>query len=123
MSSQAETLLPPSGRAESSDKVHLGRDAPNPKTRGPADAGKETYWRKWIDIYNTRMAFPGRVPQLYVCGYDVPEGACDRKDGRMYYAFFSPDPKNRGQGEIELRGLKPGRYRIRDYENAKIWVC
>ena len=30
-----------------------------------------------------------------------------------------PIPKNRGSGEIELRGLRPGRYRIVDYENGK----
>jgi alpha-galactosidase len=38
-----------------------------------------------------------------------------RKDGKMYYAFFAAYPDARWQGEIELRGLAPGRYRIFDY--------
>ena len=95
-------------------------NAPNPKTRRVLlTPEKETYWRKWIDIYNTRMLSRGVFRNLYVCGYDVPEGYAIEKDGRMYYAFFSRDPEKPWQGELELRGLKPGRYRIRDYENGK----
>ena len=94
--------------------------APNPKTRRVLlTPDKETYWRKWIGIYNAKMLSRGEFRNLYVCGYDVPEGYAIEKDGKMYYAFFSPDPEKQWQGEIELRGLKPGRYRIRDYENGK----
>jgi hypothetical protein len=53
---------------------------------------KEAYWKKWIDIYNPRMLSRGEFRNLYVCGYDVPEGYAIEKDGRMYYVFFSPDP-------------------------------
>jgi alpha-galactosidase len=95
-------------------------NAPNPKTRRVLlTPEKETYWRKWIDIYNTRMLSRGVFRNLYVCGHDTPEGYAIEKDGKMYYAFFSPDPGKPWQGEIELRGLKPGRYRILDYENGK----
>jgi alpha-galactosidase len=95
-------------------------NAPNPKTRRVLlTPEKEAYWKKWIDIYNARMLSRGLFRNLYVCGYDVPEGYAIEKDGRMYYAFFSPDPNKPWQGEIELRGLKPGRYHILDYENGK----
>lgn len=33
----------------------------------------------------------------------------------MYYAFFAPTYK----GEVELRGLARGKYRVTDYENGK----
>jgi alpha-galactosidase len=33
----------------------------------------------------------------------------------MYYAFFAPT----WNGQIELRGLEPGQYRVTDYENGK----
>jgi hypothetical protein len=41
-----------------------------------------------------------------VTGYDIPEGYAIAKDGKMYYAFFT---KGDWKGEIELRGLKPGK--------------
>jgi alpha-galactosidase len=95
-------------------------NAPNPKTRRVLlTPEKETYWKKWIDIYNARMLSRGVFHNLYVCGYDVPEAYAIEKDGKMYYAFYSPDPGKPWRGEIELRGLKPGRYHILDYENGK----
>ena len=36
----------------------------------------------------------------------------------MYYAFFA-DPGKPFAGEIELRGLKPGTYRVTDYVDGK----
>jgi alpha-galactosidase len=32
----------------------------------------------------------------------------------MHYAFFAPDPEVVWKGRIELRGLKPGRYRVHE---------
>ena len=95
-------------------------NAPNPKTRRVLlTPEKEVLWKKWIDLYNARMLSRGVFRNLYVCGYDVPEGYAIEKDGRMYYAFFSPDPEKPWRGEIELRGLRAGRYRIIDYENGR----
>jgi alpha-galactosidase len=42
----------------------------------------------------------------------------------MYYAFFAPALARGGEpapwsGEIELRGLAPGNYRVVDYVNGK----
>ena len=36
----------------------------------------------------------------------------------MYYAFFAPSDAP-WKGEIELRGLTPGAYRVRDYAEGK----
>ena len=65
------------------------------------------------------MLSRGAFRNLYVYGYDTREGYAVEKDGKMYYAFFAPDPAKLWQGEVELRGLRPGRYRIVDYENGK----
>jgi len=34
----------------------------------------------------------------------------------MYYAFFTPTD---WKGEVELRGLKPGKYRVSEYDEGK----
>jgi len=80
---------------------------------------KEEVWKKWIAIYNAKKLSRGEFVDLYTIGYDVPEGYAVAKDGRMYYAFFAPDPEKPWQGAIELRGLQPGRYHVLDYENGK----
>jgi alpha-galactosidase len=88
---------------------------------------KEEYWKKWIGLYNEKLLSRGTFRNLYVYGYDVPEGYAIEKDGAMYYAFFAPQSASsasRGMpatwaGEIELRGLAPGNYRVVDYVNGK----
>ena len=80
---------------------------------------KEALWKKWMDLYNSKMLSRGTFLDLYVTGYHVPEGYAIAKDGKMYYAFFAPDPATRWKGEVELRGLEPGKYRVVDYENGK----
>lgn len=82
-------------------------------------ADKEAHWKKWMDIYNTKMLSRGTFLNLYVYGYDVPEGYAIEKGGKMYYAFFAPDAPRPWKGEVELRGLGAGKYRVFDYENAK----
>jgi alpha-galactosidase len=88
---------------------------------------KEEYWKKWIGLYNAKMLSRGTFRNLYVYGYDVPEGYAIEKDGAMYYAFFAPSPASTSKhvraetwsGEIELRGLAPGQYHVVDYVNGK----
>ncbi len=80
---------------------------------------KEVHWKKWIDIYNSKMLSRGTFLDLYITGYDVPEGYAIEKDGKMYYAFFAPQPSTPWKGEVELRGLHPGEYRVQDYENGR----
>jgi alpha-galactosidase len=79
---------------------------------------KEAHWKKWIGLYNQKMLSKGEFKDLYVYGYDTPEGYAIAKDGKMYYAFFAP--KNaEWKGQIELRGLKTGKYRVTDYADGK----
>jgi alpha-galactosidase len=78
------------------------------------DEGKEADWKKWIGFYNRERLSRGTFLDLYTYGYDVPEGYAILKDGRMHYAFFTPDPAVPWQGRIELRGLPPGRHAVRD---------
>jgi len=88
---------------------------------------KEAYWKKWIGIYNDKMLSRGTFRNLYVYGYDVPEGYAIEKDGSMYYAFFAPEAAAKTKaasvpvwsGEIELRGLAPGKYRVTDYTDGR----
>lgn len=80
---------------------------------------KEALWKKWIDLYQSKMLSRGTFRNLYICGYDVPEGYAIAKDGKMYYAFFAPEGVPGWRGEVELRGLEPGKYRVTDYENGK----
>jgi alpha-galactosidase len=80
---------------------------------------RELLWKKWIAIYNAKMLSRGTFRNLYVLGYDIPEGYTIEKDGRMYYAFFAPPCAAHWQGEIELRGLQSGRYRVLDYVDNK----
>jgi len=65
------------------------------------------------------MLSKGTFRNLYITGYDVPEGYAIQKDGVMYYAFFAPRAGVVWKGQVELRGLAPGNYRVRDYVNEK----
>ena len=92
---------------------------------------KDAHWRKWIGLYNQKMLSRGTFMNLYVYGYDVPEGYAIAKDGAMYYAFFAPQANSAQEGgqnapggdawsgEIELRGLAPGKYHVVDYVNDR----
>jgi alpha-galactosidase len=92
---------------------------PGPKFKAVAlTQEKEEHWKKWIDIYNQKMLSKGTFRNLYVYGYDAPEAYAIEKDGKMYYAFFAPSASS-WKGELELRGLAPGSYHVRDYSEDK----
>jgi alpha-galactosidase len=77
---------------------------------------KEKIWKKWISIYNQKMLPTGTyLGSLYDIGYDKPETHVILKNDTVYYAFYNPD----WNGEIELRGLGAGKYRITDYVNNR----
>jgi alpha-galactosidase len=78
---------------------------------------KEEHWKRWTALYNQKMLSRGEFKNLYVYGYDSPEAYAIEKDGRMFYAFYSPSPTAAWKGTVELRGLAPGKYRVRDYVN------
>jgi len=93
---------------------------PGPKFKPVAlTSEKEAHWKKWIALYNEKMLSKGEFRDLYVYGYDSPEAYAIEKDGKMYYAFFAESEKVPFKGEIELRGLKPGSYRVLDYVEGK----
>ena len=76
---------------------------------------KDAKWKKWIALYNDKMLSKGTFRDLYVIGYDVPEGYAIEKNGKTYYAFFADAFK----GDLELRGLAPGSYKVVDYSTGK----
>jgi alpha-galactosidase len=93
---------------------------PGPKFKAVAlTSEKEAHWKKWMALYNEKMLSRGEFLDLYTYGYDVPEAYAIEKDGNMYYAFFAPNANVPFKGEIELRGLKPGDYRVVDYADGK----
>jgi alpha-galactosidase len=79
---------------------------------------KEKHWKKWIDIYNQKMLSKGEFRDLYVYGYDTPEAYAIAKDGKLYYAFYTPEKGNAWKGQLELRGLESGTYNVIDYEKG-----
>jgi alpha-galactosidase len=93
------------------------------------DSGKEPRWKKWISLYNDKMLSKGTFLDLYVYGYDAPEGYAIEKDGNMFYAFYAAEKPgkpvkgvdNTGawKGQVELRGLQARSYKIVDYVNNK----
>ena len=92
----------------------------NPKLKDVAlTPEKEAHWKKWISLYNEKKLSQGGFRDLYIYGYDNPEAYAIEKDGAMYYAFFTPDPRTPYKGEIELRGLQAGKYRVVNYVEQK----
>ncbi len=92
---------------------------PGPKFKPVALTNqKEEHWKKWLALYNEKMLSKGEFRDLYVYGYDFPEAYAIAKDGKMYYAFFTDGGKP-FNGEVELRGLKPGNYEVVDYADGK----
>jgi alpha-galactosidase len=85
---------------------------PKPKDSFLLTPEKEREWRRWISIYKDKMLPRGMYRgDLYDIGFDKPEAHVVEQSGRIYYAFYAND----WGGEIELRGLGAGTYRIRDY--------
>jgi alpha-galactosidase len=86
---------------------------------------KEAHWKEWISLYNEKMLSKGNFLDLYVYGFDLPEAYAIEKDHHFYYAFYSPEkrdgaklgPVNPGvwKGEVELRGLPAGTFRVTDF--------
>src|SRR5882762_6154082 len=90
---------------------------------------KEAHWKEWIALYNERMLSKGNFLDLYVYGFDSPEAYAIEKSGHYYYAFYVPETRSKTKqaasapatwkGEIELRGLPGGTFRVTDYVHHK----
>ncbi len=75
---------------------------------------KETMWRKWVALYKEHMLPTGEYRgELYDIGFDKPETHAISKSGKMYYSFYA----NEWSGQLQLRGLGQGKYRVRDLFN------
>jgi alpha-galactosidase len=92
---------------------------PNAGSGGATARRNEVGAKKWIALYNHNMLSKGSFLDLYTYGYDVPEGYAIAKDGNMYYAFFAPKEDAPWRGQLQLRGLKPGRYQVTDYDRGR----
>jgi alpha-galactosidase len=90
---------------------------------------KEAHWKEWISLYNDKMLSKGKFLDLYVYGFDLPEAYAIEKNHHFYYAFYSPEKRDGAlpnpaypgewKGEVELRGLPAGTFRITDYVHHK----
>lgn len=77
---------------------------------------REALWRHWISLYNERELPRGLYRgELYDIGFDKPEAHVVEKAGRFYYAFYARE----FAGAVPLKGLRAGRYRVRDYVNDR----
>jgi alpha-galactosidase len=98
-----------------STKFTWPRD-PKPKDSFLLTPEKEERWRHWISLYREKMLSRGRYRgELYDIGFDKPETHVVEKSDRTYYSFYAPQ----WNGMVELRGLAPGRYQVRDYFNGR----
>jgi alpha-galactosidase len=77
---------------------------------------RQALWGQWTRRYRQLRLVDGEyLGTLYDIGFDQPEAHVISKGGAMYYAFYAP----RFDGTVELRGLKPGSYRVRDYVHQR----
>lgn len=94
----------PSGPHESGDRILLSKE-------------KEKLWAKWINIFNeNNLSYGNYMGNLYDIGFDIPETHAIQMADKMYYSFYAPH----FDGNVELRGLKEGSYKVIDYVNNKI---
>jgi alpha-galactosidase len=73
-----------------------------------------TDWTKWLTLYNDLELYKAEYLNLYDIAFDVPEIHTLRREDVTYY--YVPDGF---KGEIELRGLGQGKYKIVDYINNR----
>jgi len=77
---------------------------------------KEKSWKHWFDLYNQKMLSKANyLGGLYDIGYDKPETHVIQKGDTLHYAFYAEN----WSGPVELRGLEPGNYTVRDYFNDR----
>lgn len=94
-----------------------GGDKSLPHSLTPEQEGR---LQKWLKIYNDLMLSKGVFQNLYVTGFDDPEGYVIQQNGKTYYAFFTAQPDKPWKGELELRGITRGRFRVLDYVEGKV---
>ena len=77
---------------------------------------RHAIWGKWTQLYQEKRLIDGEyLGALYDIGFDKPETHVIAKGETLYYAFYAKT----FTGTVELRGLKPGSYRVRDYVHGR----
>ena len=56
---------------------------------GTFSTNLDEYHDKWLKFYDRYMLSKGEYLNLYDIGFDFPEGHVIRKDGSLYYAFYT----------------------------------
>jgi alpha-galactosidase len=79
---------------------------------------KEALWKKWLDIASRHRLAEGEYLNLYDLAFDAPEAHVVLKDGKLYYAFYTPHYGETYEGRLVLRGLQSMRYSLYDYVNG-----
>ena len=77
---------------------------------------KEQHWKKWIDIYNSKMLSQGEFLDLYTYGYDTPEAYAIAKNGRMLLRLLCSRQTEKLVRRNRTSRARPGRYAVHDYE-------
>ena len=73
---------------------------------------RRAIWDQWTTLYQQMRLIDGvYLGTLYDIGFDKPEAHVIAKGEALYYAFYA----KQFSGTVELRGLKVGTYRVRDY--------
>jgi alpha-galactosidase len=76
---------------------------------------KRAIFQYWFGIYQKYRLAEGEYLNLYDLAHEYPEAHTIRRDGRLYYAFFSGRLDLDYQGKITLRGLEKKKYRLVEY--------
>ncbi|MFQ5490819.1 MAG: alpha-galactosidase [Phycisphaerae bacterium] len=80
-----------------------------------SDGQWDRYWT-WLNLgRELELASGEYLGGLYTYGFDRPEAHVVRKDDVVYYGFFVEPWGATFAGQVELRGLGSGKYRIEDY--------
>jgi len=93
-------------------KFTYPKDNPNASESFLLTPEKEQLIRHWMKIFKDKNLARGEYLNLYTWGYDYPEAHVIRQNDAMYYSFYAPE----FEGQLELRGLEPGReYTVTEY--------
>jgi alpha-galactosidase len=78
------------------------------------------YMKTWLNIYRKVHISDGEYLNLYDLAFDKPEAHVIRKHGSLYYAFYTEKASQTYEGIIELRGLGPGPYQVKNYVTNQV---
>jgi alpha-galactosidase len=82
---------------------------------------KELQWKKWFEIAAQYSLADGEYLNLYDTAFEFPEAHAIRKEGSIYYAFFTQGLHDHYSGPIQLRGLDGAKcHRVQDYVDGRV---